>query len=500
MHYSRRLLFVFVFSAVSAFALQAQPAASPDGLAVELDALLDQPAFENAFWGAYVVDVETGEPLYGRHSRKSFVPASNTKLYTTAAALDRLGPNFRYVTRVYADGVVSGGTLRGDLIVRGSGDPVIGGRFNGGDLTETFRTWARDLKAQGISRITGDVVGDDDLFDDVPLGYGWSWDDETYWYSAQLSALSFNDNCVDVAIRGTRAGRPASVSWAPDNTQYVQMINQTRTRPAGFGIDEGYERERGGNRIVLTTEVGAGTTDRESITVENPTRYFVFVLRDVLRAEGIRVDGDAVDVDDRAAKPDYAGLREVAQHTSPPLLEIVTVINKVSQNLYADLLLKTLGAQPAPVDTTLAWGSAGRGIAVANESFGRAAVDTSRLRLVDGSGLSRNNWVTPEMTVNLLRYTFAHPDTTVRSAFYTSLPIGGVDGTLRGRFATGPARENVRAKTGSLTGASSLAGYVTTSGGRTLAFALMANHYVVPTRAVREAQDAFLNRLAALTD
>ncbi len=467
-------------------------------LGVTLDSLFDAPAFENAFWGVSVQDAATGEVLYARNPRKSFVPASNTKLYTTAAALDRLGADFTFVTRVYADGPITNGTLKGNVVVRGSGDPVIGGRFNDGDRTETFRAWARDLRARGITRITGDIVGDDDLFDDVPLGYGWNWDDETYWYSAQLSALSFNDNCVDVAIKGLRTGAPARVTWEPGNTQYVQMINETETRAPGFGIDEGYDRARGTNRIVLTTEVGRGTTDYESLSVENPTLYFAYVLRDVLRDEGIRVEGDASDVDDRDAKPDYEKLQEITAHTSPPLSDIVSVVNKESQNLYADLLLKTLGAQEADVDAELEMGSHARGWAVAAQTFAQAGIDTSRIHLVDGSGLSRGNWITPEMSVALLRYFHRHPDAAVRKAFYDSLPIGGIDGTLRSRFRSGVARENVHAKTGSLGGVSSLAGYVTTADGRVLAFSLMCNHYVVPTSAVRDAQDAVMNTLASI--
>ncbi len=494
----RRRAWLLVFTVFVSTPLFAQTPASAPENAAPFDAILDRPAFENAFWGALVVDVQTGDTLFARNARKSFVPASNTKLYTTAAALDQLGPDFRYQTRLFAGGTIAGGTLRGSLVVQGSGDPVIGGRFNGGDLTEVFRDWARALRAAGITRVTGDVIGDDDAFDDERLGYGWNWDDETYWYSAQLGALAFNDNCVDVTIRGRRAGAPATVRWEPANTTYVQMINRTHTRPAGFGIEEGYRRERGTNRIVLTSEVGAGTTDTESLSVENPTGYFVYVLRDVLRQEGIRVDGEARDVDDLDEKPDYGRLREIAVHTSPPLADIVGVVNKQSQNLYADQLLKTLGTRPAPVDTTLEVGSAARGVAVERLTFARAGLDTARVHLVDGSGLSRSNWITPAMTVALLRFMAAHPDAATREAFYASLPIGGVDGTLRGRFGSGPAHENVRAKTGSLGGVSSLSGFVTTADGRRLAFSLMCNLYVSSTRDVREAQDDFVNALAAL--
>ncbi|HUF08373.1 MAG TPA: D-alanyl-D-alanine carboxypeptidase/D-alanyl-D-alanine-endopeptidase, partial [Rhodothermales bacterium] len=196
-------------------------AQSPEGLQTSVDRLLDVPQFENATWGVQVVNLVSGEVLYERNARKSFVPASNMKLYTSAAALSQLGPGFTYETRLYAFGRVVDSVLYGHLVVRGSGDPTIGGRYNDGDLTATFRDWADSLRDHGIARINGDIIGDDDVFDDVGLGVGWNWDDETYWYSAEVGGLVFNDNCVDVTITGTSPGRAGEVTWAPGMTDYV---------------------------------------------------------------------------------------------------------------------------------------------------------------------------------------------------------------------------------------------------------------------------------------
>lgn len=470
---------------------------TPAELARQIDQLLAVDSLSNAWWGVAVMDLETGEELYAENAGRSFIPASNTKLYTSAAALDHFGPEYRYVTRVFSDGPVTDGVLRGNIIVRGSGDPTIGGRFNDGDLTATFRAWADSLKARGITRVEGDLIGDDDVFDDVALGYGWSWDDELYWYSAELGGLVFNDNCVDVSIVSRGLGQPGMVTWEPANTSYIQVVNQSLTVPADSSLREGYARPRGTNTLYLSSLVPEGRTDNESLTVSNPTLYFAHVLRETLVAEGISVGGVAVDVDDLSVKPDSARLVTLATHHSPTLAEIVAVVNKRSQNLYADQVLKTLGTlEPVEPSRRLA-GSARRGVEVAEETYERAGIDAHRLQLVDGSGLSRQNLVTPSMTLALLRYMWQHEGEGVREAYLASLPIGGVDGTLQYRFRSQPlARGNVRAKTGTVSNASALSGYVTTRSGTPLAFSVMVNHYTIPTRHVRTIQDELVEILA----
>ena len=179
-------------------------ARTPDQLGTAIDNILTEAGMDPAWWGIHVVRVDDGRVEYSRESDRSFMPASNTKLYTTAAGLALLGPEFRYETGLYRDGPIVNGVLEGNLIVRGSGDPAIGGRFTDGDRTLTFRNWADALEAAGVDTVRGDIIGDDNLFDDVPLGFGWSWDDEPYWYSAELSALSFNDNTVDIALEGRK--------------------------------------------------------------------------------------------------------------------------------------------------------------------------------------------------------------------------------------------------------------------------------------------------------
>ena len=474
----------------------AQPVRSAGALERRLDELFDAEAFEDADWGALVVDIETGETLYGRRANGRFVPASTQKVLVTAAALDALGPGFRYETRLYLDGDVVDGTLYGDLIVRGAGDPTLGGRTLG-NAREPFRAWARALYAYGITRVTGDVVGDDDIFDDITWGEGWDPEDRPYYYAAEVSGLSYAEGVVEVVVRGTRPGARADVSWTPRFSDYVEIVNQSTTRPRGGSIAEGYARDDGSNVILVTTEVPVARADTEHVTVYNPTRYFVRALRGALRDAGIRVDGEALDGDERPVPPDYATLTEVAVHRSPTLSEIVTVTNTESHNLFAEHLLRTLGAYRyaggyAPP------GSVQAGVDVLYETLDRWDVDTDGLYTVDGSGLSPLNRVTPRALVGVLRAMRAHDDPDVRRAFYQSLAVGGRTGTLERRFQSGAAHGNVRAKTGFISGVRTLAGYVTSTSGRRLAFAFLCNNYSVSTSRVTQAQDAAVEVLAQM--
>jgi serine-type D-Ala-D-Ala carboxypeptidase/endopeptidase (penicillin-binding protein 4) len=483
------------------------PTATASGqplLTREIERIIDDPRFENAFWGVLVKDLSTGTVLYRRNEAKSFMPASNTKLYTTAAALDQLGPEYRFVTRLFVDGPISDRVLTGNVIVRGGADPTIGGHYHATgrweedlDPTVLFRAWADSLRALGIQRIVGDIIGDDDVIDDVPLGAGWNWDDIPFYYAAELSGLAFNDNVVHFKIHGRTAGAPAEIEWAPYATDYVQVINQTQTLPSGARLREGYHRDRGTNTIRISSRVPAGTTDSEEISIDNPTLFFVHVLRETLLRQGIAVEGRPVDVDEISIKPDYSSgtLRRAAVHYSPPLRDVAAMINKPSQNLYAELLLKKLGAERPMADPDAAHGSARLGIAAGMETFARAGVDTSRIQLADGSGLSRRSLVTPNMTSALLGYMWSHPEPAVRAAFYDSLPVGGGEGTLRNRLRDPAIAGRVRAKTGTLGNVSSLSGYVTTTSGTPLSFVLMSNHFTTPAREVREAQDAIVNVL-----
>lgn len=465
---------------------------------------IEEKRYSGAFWGIEVTNLRTGRRLFQHNPTHLFTPASNTKLLTAGAALWRLGTDFHYETGLYVDGPIRKGALHGNLIVRGSGDPTLGGYAQREDPTAVFRDWADSLKAAGITHIEGDIIGDDDPFSDVPLGEGWSWNDVPYSYAAEINGLVFNTNAIDVEVRGgRRPGTPGHISWSPFETDFVRVRNLTRTVPRDSSSDEEYDRPFGKNIFTVRSRLHPNEIQDETLTITEPTRYFTHVLRTVLLQEGISVAGRGVDVDRMPIDPNYAAdsVRQVGTYRSPPLRDIVRTMNHESQNLYAEQLLRTLAIVNRP-DTSseeLSKGSAALGALAAKTELAEVGVDTSRVQLVDGSGLSRKNYVTPQAMTRLLRHMRVDADTDLRSAFYDSLPTGGKEGTLEYRYLYGaPAQGNVRAKTGTLSGVSALSGYVTTSQDTPLSFVIFCNHHMAETDAVRAAQDAIVNALARL--
>ena len=476
--------------------------AAAEELTETISQTLDTEPFEGAYWGVQIVNLRSGTVLYSKNAQSNFVPASNVKLLTTAAALDQLTPDYRFRTRIYADGPIEDGTLKGNLIVRGSGDPTIGGYEQRDDPTRVFRQWADSLKALGITHISGNIIGDDNRMDDTPLGHGWSWSDISYAYAAEIGGLVFNENTVDLHVLGQEVGQPAKITWEPFDTDYVNVVNRSRTVPWRTEDDEQYQRIMGTNTIHVRTKVHPNREETESITITNPTLYFVHVLREVLLREGISVGGTPADLDETAATVQYDSdlVRPVASYTSKPLRQIVRTLNHESQNLYAEQILRTLAVEVPPQTTEdLKPGSSALGVKSVRKTLAAARVDTSRIQLVDGSGLSRQNLVRPQSIVRLLQYMWTHPAPAASSAFYDSLPKGGQEGTLEYRFqGNAPAHANVRAKTGTLSNTSSLSGYVTSERGTPLAFSIFCNHHLAEGNQVRSAQDVLVNALARL--
>ena len=455
----------------------------------EINAVLQDPAFANAYWGVEIQSLKNGQYLYRRNVHKSFRPASNLKLFTTGTALVKLGPDFTYTTRVFRTGKVASGVLRGDLVIRGSGDPTITGRFHDGNMLAVFQDWADSLQFRGIRRIEGRVVGDDNAFAEEIMGEGWAWDYQSDWYAAQISALSFNDNCVDILFTpGKAVGDTVSFRLEPP-TKYVRVINEVVTAPKHQAKGVFFHRERGKNIVRITGSIEIGSPEkRDWFSVENPTLYAATVFREVLQRRGISVAGPAVDMD---SLKNYTYSRDdslcVARYQSPELTQIVRAVNKVSQNLYAELLLRTLGKVYRND------GSARGGIAVVKDFLAGIGIDPDRVAMFDGSGLSHLDMITPDEMLLLLRFLYKSP---VRDDFLDSLPIAGVDGSLKNRMKGTAAEANVRAKTGYISNTRSLSGFVTTRDGELLVFSILVNNYLVPTSRANFVQDWICERLA----
>lgn len=464
------------------------PAPSPEAaFAAAVDSIFSDTLFAGANWGVEIKSLESGRILYQRNAGKMFVPASNMKLVTSTAALETLGPGWRYRTAVAAGGPVSGGVLRGDLVVVGSGDPTIAADFQNGDPLAVFRAWADSLRAHGVTRITGRVVGDDDVFDDLPYGRGWAWDDMDAYYSAEIGGLEYNLGVVGVSVApGASPGSAGQVTLIPA-TRYTPVENRTRTLAGAPVVEVEGTRPEQGTGIVVAGDVPRDTTAvRTDVAVRNNTAYFVTVLRETLLAAGIRVDGAAVDQDDLTVANRSARRDTLFVHSSAPLAEILPGFLKPSQNQVGELLLKTMGR------AFRGQGTAAAGIAVVDSLHRTWGLPRRKLAQADGSGLSRYNLVAPELLVALLEHMVGSAN---YQTFYAALPIAGVDGTLAGRMKGTPLQGNVHAKTGTVSNVRSLSGYLTTAAGERMVFSMIVNHHTVSSRDADRLAEAALLRL-----
>ena len=451
--------------------------------AFSIDTLIDQAPTGMGWWGVKILYPRTGEVIYARNAGKMFMPASNMKMYTTAAALCLLGPQYRYATDFMTDGPIDqNGILQGDLIIRGSGDPTWSWRFFDGNYDSLMIRFVDSLKFHGITGITGNIIGDDNIFDDQVLGYGWSWDDQTYYYAAQLSGLSFNENYIDFTILpdSLNPGKPVLLEAHPQ-TSYLNIRNDLITVDSDSSTEWDYGREPQTNDAWFegNYRIQAGKSE-EAITIHNPTLFTVHVLKERLTAAGIMVQGNPLDVDDLQDSLDYAASTRLFTYYSHPLSDIISKVNRPSQNYIAETLQKTLGSSFGDA------GSSRAGRKVELMLFDSLGMDTENLQLRDGSGLSRHNLVSPNTTTSLLQMMWDHP---YRSYFMESLPLSGVSGTTRKRTLGTSAEGNVRAKTGYIGYARALSGYTWTRSGEPIIFSIMVNHYTISTSKVNDLQD-----------
>lgn len=454
---------------------------------IQLDDIFNDQSFVNAHWGVVIQSLATGEYFYKRNENKFFVPASNLKLFTTAAGLIILGPSYKFSTNFWTNGYQTGSTLVGDLIIQGRGDPTISGRFYNGDINFVFDTWIDSLLEKGITKIKGNIVGDDNLFDDLGLGDGWAWDYETDWYAAQSSALSYNDNCIDLVIKYNKELDSVIVTQKPE-LRGIVVLNNVKPALDGEQTRINVIRERGTNVINV---YGRFRKSSDSLvtysTVKNPTLLLIMAFKNRLESRGIRVNGYTVDVDDYEKFIDYKINKLLFTTYSDELSEIIKVINKNSQNFFAEQLLKTIGLEVSGL------GSATNGILAAKEIFSEIGLNPDNIEMFDGSGLSHLNMITPKQVVELLKYIYS--DAILYPYFYNSLPIAGIDGTLGRRMKNTIAENNVRAKTGYISHVRSLSGYAYTADNEPVAFSMIANNFNVPVKLAENLQDLVCLRI-----
>lgn len=460
----------------------------------KIESVMAEVERQDGRWGLRIESLDRGQVLYDHNANESFVPASNQKLFVTAAALTLLGPEFRYETHLEATARPdAAGTVHGDLVVVGSGDPSFTPRFQEGDALAPFRAWARALTEAGVRRVSGDLVGDDNAFDDRGLAEGWAERYLSSWYAAESGALALNDNCLDLELKAGDGdiGDPLALEILPA-PGFGTIDNQTRVAPRGQGRGVSVHREPGSNVYQIRGTLShAARPRRLTITVHNPTAFFTGVLKTVLESEGIRIDGAARDIDTLADPARLEGPERwrVATHQSPTLLEIVRATNKKSQNLYSEQLLKTLGQRLGGE------GSHATGARALRSFLEMNGIDTRGLEAVDGSGLSPLNRVSPAQLTGLLRMMAGHPH---YDYFLESLPVAGRDGSLRHRMDNSLAENRVRAKTGHIRHTATISGYATTVGGERLVFSLMTNDIRRSSWEVNQRQDRVCAAIVSL--
>lgn len=487
---------------------QQQTATTPESvesLSSRIGAHIGQPRFAPAAWGVKIVSLDSGKIVFEHNAGKYFNPASNAKLYSVALALDRLGADYRIKTSLYSAARPNAtGTLKGDLLIYGRGDPVMTASLNDGDYFKPFEPLIQQLANAGVRRIEGDIVGDESYFATPPIGAGWEWDDLQEYYGAEVSALTINDNALDLFVKpAERVGAPCRVTTGPV-TPFVTLMNRMQTAPKGTEARVVVYRPVGENVIYVSGRLPVDHKGyKGSVSVHNPAGLFTNLFKDALARRGITVTGRARTIDwkYREVTPiDFTRLIELGFVESLPLKDIARETLKPSQNLYAQMLLLQAGAQQGQyatgqkLDAQQNGDASGNptarpqslaatdpqltteqmGVQALNNFLAEVGVKKGDVLLEEGSGLSRKDIITPNATIALLTYMSRHR----HAEFYQAgLPVAGVDGTLQNRMKGTAAAGNARAKTGSLRYVYTLSGYVTSAAGERLAFSIMLNNY-----------------------
>ena len=476
------LCLLFLNSCGKPFAIEV-PAAQEEKnalhqLQTEIETVLNDPLLAPSNIGIKVVSVKTGEILFESGADKLYHPASTMKLLTAAAALVKLKPNYRFHTTLYAEGI-EGSRVQGNVYLKGRGDPLF--------AVEHLENMIEPLVQSGVKEIDGDIVVNDAYFDDVPKGKGWMWDDGPIGgYYAHQSALTINHNGVTVTVSpGADIGAPVRFRLDPP-TEYLKVLNDAVTVAASETGNLLIERQTEpvpANVLTIRgfVPVGQDAVHRR-VDIVKPVLFCGTLFREALARNGISVHG----VVRQGVVP--VGAVEIAVHTSLPLSLIIRKMNKRSDNLIAELLLKTIGAEMIGLP-----GTAQKGLRVTSEFLGEAGMANAQSALADGSGVSRYNLLSASMLTNLLVYMFQ--DFSVMPEYLMSLPVAGVDGTLSWRMKDMRSDGVLRAKTGTLRGVTTLAGYAMTADGEILAFAMLMSHYVGSSNPRRALQDKIGNIL-----
>src|SRR5215469_8113936 len=481
-----------------------------------IEQILSDPDVARGFWGIDIVSLDTGKRVFALNENKLFTPASNTKLFTTAAVLALIGPDYRFKTSIESLGTIDKyGRLNSDLVVVGRGDPNLSGRTLPYNLhterkappIQVLTDLADQMVAKGLKYVDGDVVADDSYYVFERYGEGWSQDDLAWEWGAPVSALTVNDNVLFANILpADRPGERAFLNITP-YPEYYRIENRVTTTPQGTGPRKIFiNREPGSNQVTIWGNIpldDAGAS--EALAIEDPAEFTARLFRDLLEQRGVTIYGRPRTRHTELASVQTFSVTSIASgggtdgtgrstptplvlasHDSVPITEDLRVINKVSQNLHAELTLRLLGKERGTS------GSIQGGLEVMRGFLTSAGVQPEQFIFYDGSGLSRENLVSPAAVVKLLQYAHQQP---WGNLFEDTLPISGVDGSLSDRLKTPPYKGIVHAKTGSLNHVSSLSGYATTLTGRPVAFSILCNNHNLTNKKAVDTIDRIVEKI-----
>lgn len=442
----------------------------PEPLSIEIERILADSIFQHCLTGIKIVSIDRGDILFEKNNQLLLRPASNMKLFTTMGAIGLLDKDFQFSTEIFADSIDRSGVIHGNLYFRGGGNPSLG-------VSDIDSITAR-LRSLGLKRITGDIVADHTFFDQVWFGKGWMWDDEPYSYGAPISALSVNENCVRVTVQPGRLESDSVRIIVDPPTGYVSIINKTRTVRDSIltplRITRLFHLRQ--NTILIEGDVLLRSGQKsELVSIWQPELFAATLLKERLERQNIWISGSVrVGITPDKHVP-------ITKHTWP-LDSVIFKINKLSNNLAAENLLKTISSV-----YDRSFGSSEHGIYLFNQFFSKIGIDTLKYVMADGSGVSHYNLVSPDIVITLLSAIARDPSSFNR--FYESLPIAGIDGTLSQRMIGTSAAINLRAKTGTMSGISTLSGYVRTVEGELLAFSIFMQNFLGSSKPYRDAQD-----------
>src|SRR5882724_248912 len=385
-----------------------------------IEEICRQPALEPGFFALKIVSLDSGQTIFEQSANKFVRPASNMKLYTVATAFDRLTPDFHFITSVYATEKLEVGKVKGNLIIYGRGDPSIAARFNNGDYFKGINDLADRIVAAGVKRVKGDLVGDESYFNGSPVGSGWEWEDLTWSYGAQVSALTINDNAIDLNIKpGATVGAPVTIVTGPPNASFITILNRATTSPKGLKSDLQIYRGLGANTLEISGTLPLGDAGFVGgVAIPDPALAFVSMLRDALIKRGVKIDGRLRTVDARsgasivarvpAGFASISGIAltppvEIASLQSPPFSLIAAQTLKPSKNQYTELILRALGRTQLQIIDDIGKAKAGddvrprddedAGLQAVMRFLRTAGIGENDVALNDGSGLSRNDLI-----------------------------------------------------------------------------------------------------------